>query len=174
MGAWFGATMSDDERRGDEMTDEQTPPVVLIPGGAPERSPSRRAEDVHHPAKAFRIAGMVRQLLDEVKQAPLDEASRSRLRDIYQRSIDELGDVLSEDLKDELSRLSLPFESDSPSEGELRIAHAQLMGWLEGLFHGIQAALFAQQMEGRAQLEELQRRSLPPRVEGPEGRGTYL
>jgi len=66
------------------------------------------------------------------------------------------------ELVDELERLSLPFtEEDLPSDAELRIAQAQLVGWLEGLFHGIQTTLFAQQMAARAQLEQM-RRALPP------------
>lgn len=120
-------------------------------------------DEVHHPAKVMRIATMVRTLLDEVKAAPLDEASRSRVRDVYETSVKELSDVLSEDLREELARLSIPFDEDAaPSDAELRIAHAQLVGWLEGLFHGIQAMLFAQQMEGRQRLMELRGRGLPP------------
>jgi hypothetical protein len=105
---------------------------------------------------------MIKQLLDEVRQAPLDEASRERLREIYDQSIHELADGLSPDLRDELARLSSPFGNGSaPSEAELRVAQAQLVGWLEGLFHGIQTTLFAQQMAARAQLEQM-RRALPP------------
>jgi hypothetical protein len=102
--------------------------------------------------------------------------SRSRLREIYDTSIRELAEVLSSDLKEELARLSLPFGREVPSDAELRVAHAQLVGWLEGLFHGIQAMLFAQQMESRQRLEEMRRRSLPPGSERPQerGSGTYL
>jgi hypothetical protein len=98
------------------------------------------------------------------------------LKNVYQASLEELGEVLSDDLKEELATLSIAFDETAPSDAELRVAHAQLVGWLEGLFHGIQAMLFAQQMEGRAQLEELQRRSLPPSGPpgGPDGQGTYL
>jgi Protein of unknown function (DUF2587) len=127
------------------------------------------AESVEHPAKVMRIASMARQLLEEVRQAPLDEASRARMAEIYETSIKELGEVLSPELRDELHRLSSPFVSDTPSDAELRIAHAQLVGWLEGLFHGIQAMLFAQQMENRARLEELHRQSLPPGPRRPDG-----
>ncbi len=105
---------------------------------------------------------MIKQLLDEVRQAPLDEASRERLREIYDPSIRELAEGLSPDLRDELTRMTSPFGPDAvPSDAELRVAQAQLVGWLEGLFHGIQATLFAQQMAARAQLEEMRRRSLP-------------
>ena len=117
---------------------------------------------------------MVRQLLDEVRQAPLDDASRNRLREIYKTSVQELSGVLSSELREELERLTFPFGEDvTPSDAELRVAHAQLVGWLEGLFHGIQATLFAQQMEARAQLEEMRRRGLPAgeRTERP---GQYL
>jgi len=134
------------------------------------------AEAVQHPAKVMRIASMARQLLDEVRQAQLDDASRNRLKEIYETSVSELAEVLSPDLKDELTRLSLPFNEATPSDAELRVAHAQLVGWLEGLFHGIQAMLFAQQMENRQRLEEMRRPGLPPGMERPEvaGGGNYL
>ncbi len=118
-------------------------------------------ELVEQPAKVMRIGSMIRQLLDEVKAAPLDEASRQRLKEIHAASIKELETGLAPELVEELERLSLPFTEDgTPSEGELRIAQAQLVGWLEGLFHGIQTAIYAQQMVSRAQLEQM-RRALP-------------
>ena len=117
---------------------------------------------VEQPAKVMRIGSMIRQLLEEVKAAPLDEASRNRLKEIHQASIKELEAGLAPELVEELDRLTLPFTEDqTPSEGELRIAQAQLVGWLEGLFHGIQTAIYAQQMAARAQFEQM-RRSLPP------------
>src|SRR4051812_22319430 len=130
-------------------------------GGEPEERSV--AEMVEQPAKVMRIGSMIRQLLEEVRQAPLDEASRARLAQIHQRSIKELEDGLAPELIDELERISLPFTDTetTPSEAELRVAHAQLVGWLEGLFHGIQTTLFAQQMAARAQLEQM-RRALPP------------
>ena len=116
---------------------------------------------VEQPAKVMRIGGMVRQLLEEVKAAPLDDASRARLREIHQASVTELEAGLAPELVAELQRLSLPFTDDSvPSDAELRIAQAQLVGWLEGLFHGIQTAIYAQQMTAKAQLEQV-RRALP-------------
>jgi len=124
-------------------------------------------ELVEQPAKVMRIGGMIRQLLEEVKAAPLDEASRARLADIYASSIKELEAGLAPELVEELERLSLPFSSETPSEAELRIAQAQLVGWLEGLFHGIQTAIYAQQVAARAQLEQM-RRALPPGI-SPEG-----
>jgi Protein of unknown function (DUF2587) len=120
-------------------------------------------ELVEQPAKVMRIGGMIRQLLEEVKSAPLDEASRTRLADIYESSIKELEGGLAPELVEELERLSLPFSSETPSEAELRIAQAQLVGWLEGLFHGIQTAIYAQQVAARAQLEQM-RRALPSGV----------
>jgi len=118
-------------------------------------------EMVEQPAKVMRVGSMIRQLLDEVKAAPLDEKSRARLREIHTSSIKELEDGLAPELVEELERLSLPFAEDEiPSEAELRVAQAQLVGWLEGLFHGIQTTLFAQQMAARAQLEQM-RRALP-------------
>jgi hypothetical protein len=128
---------------------------------------------VEQPAKVMRIGTMIKQLLEEVRAAPLDEASRVRLREIHENSIKELEQGLAPDLRDELHRLSLPFTEDTtPSDGELRIAQAQLVGWLEGLFHGIQTALFAQQMAARQQLEQM-RRGLPPGISDqmPEGMG---
>jgi len=118
---------------------------------------------VEQPAKVMRIGTMVKQLLEEVRTAPLDEASRVRLADIHRRSITELESGLAPELVEELERLSLPFTDDRvPSESELRIAQAQLVGWLEGLFHGIQTALFAQQMAAQAQLDQMRRRALGP------------
>jgi len=156
----------------------EDPEVILVPpqaGQAPADAEGEGSGDaVEHPAKVMRIGAMVRQLLDEVRQAPLDEASRNRLREIYESSVQELSEVLSSELREELERLALPFGADvTPTDAELRIAHAQLVGWLEGLFHGIQATLFAQQMEARAQLEEMRRRGLPAgdRAERP---GQYL
>ncbi|MET9019268.1 bacterial proteasome activator family protein [Actinopolymorpha sp. NPDC004070] len=158
---------------------EESPRVVIVgPDGMAVEGPPDRDGDadregheddersvtdlVEQPAKVMRIGSMIKQLLDEVKAAPLDEASRQRLREIHKSSIAELEKGLAPELVDELSRLSLPFEEGVvPSEAELRVAQAQLVGWLEGLFHGIQTALFAQQMAARAQLEQM-RRSLPP------------
>ena len=124
---------------------------------------------VSEPAKVMRIGTMVKQLLEEVRSAPLDERSRARLADIYATSVGELAEGLSDDLREELERLSLPFDdAEVPSEAELRVAQAQLVGWLEGLFHGIQMALSAQQMAARSQLEEM-RRALPPGSGQPGG-----
>jgi len=139
----------------------ESPPAQPVEDGA-EPSPRSVTEMVEQPAKVMRIGNMIRQLLDEVKSAPLDEASRQRMRAIHSASIAELKDGLAPDLEEELDRITLPFSEDAtPSDAELRIAEAQLVGWLEGLFHGIQTALFAQQMAARAQLEQM-RRALPP------------
>ena len=153
--------------------------VVVGPDGRPvgtvQTDGELQAEDparlVEQPAKVMRIGSMIKQLLEEVKAAPLDDASRNRLREIHQRSIVELEDGLAPELRDELERLSLPFgEGATPSESELRIAQAQLVGWLEGLFHGIQAALVAQQMAARVQLEQM-RTGRPALPAGPGGAG---
>jgi len=131
---------------------------------------------VEQPAKVMRIGTMIKQLLEEVRAAPLDDASRNRLREIHATSIRELEEGLAPELRDELDRLTLPFtEGAVPSDSELRIAQAQLVGWLEGLFHGIQTALFAQQMAARAQLEQMrEQRGLPPGVGRSGGHGQYL
>src|SRR5947209_3572347 len=139
--------------------------------------PTSVAEMVEQPAKVMRIGSMIKQLLEEVRAAPLDEASRVRLKEIHRSSIKELEAGLAPELREELERLSLPFTEDTiPSDAELRIAQAQLVGWLEGLFHGVQTALFAQQMAARAQLEEMRRRALPvgSPPAGPQPSGPYL
>ena len=132
---------------------------------------------VEQPAKVMRIGTMIKQLLEEVRAAPLDDASRNRLRDIHAASIRELEEGLSPELRDELERITLPFtEGETPSDAELRIAQAQLVGWLEGVFHGIQTALFAQQMAARAQLEDVRRKALPGghAPDARPGGGQYL
>jgi hypothetical protein len=153
--------------------------VALEPGEADgdgtEGAEDEHVESIEQPAKLLRIGSMVKQLLEEVRLAPLDEASRGRLREIYEQSIHELADGLSPDLAAELDRVSIPFDSETPSDAELRIAHAQLVGWLEGLFHGIQATLVAQQVAARAQLDEMRQRSLGGGADPTDGRpGTYL
>ena len=150
------------------------PPVPVE--GAEAAEDEARTESIEQPAKLLRIGSMVKQLLEEVRQAPLDEASRGRLKEIYEQSIRELADGLSPDMVAELDRISIPFDSDTPSDAELRIAHAQLVGWLEGLFHGIQATLVAQQVAARAQLDEMRQRSITGgQAASSDGRpGTYL
>ncbi|MGD0312307.1 MAG: bacterial proteasome activator family protein [Acidimicrobiales bacterium] len=140
-----------------------------------EETDEASPESIQQPAKLLRIGSMVKQLLEEVRLAPLDEASRGRLREIYEQSVRELAEGLSPDLAAELDRVSIPFDTGTPSDAELRIAHAQLVGWLEGLFHGIQATLVAQQVAARAQLDEMRQRSLPQGPPSDLGRpGTYL
>ncbi len=130
---------------------------------------------VLEPTKLIRIASMTRSMLDEARQAPLDEAGRIQLRTIHQRSLDELREVLSDDLLDEFNEIIVPIVGDIPSESVLRIAQAQLIGWLEGLFHGIQASLVSQQMAAQAQLVEMQRRQqLTPPKDGNETTGLYI
>ena len=161
-------------------------PMGSVPASALQAPDDTGSEDddersitelVEQPAKVMRIGSMIRQLLEEVKAAPLDEASRNRLKEIHKASIEELEAGLAPELVEELERLSLPFtEEATPSDSELRIAQAQLVGWLEGLFHGIQATLFAQQMAARQQLEKM-RGQLPPGPGAPGGDarpGTYL
>jgi hypothetical protein len=170
-----------------ERMSEQDPRVVVIgpdgaavtapssPAASPAQGESARtplAEMVSEPDKVMRIGTMIKQLLEEVRAAPLDDRSRSRLRDIHASSIRELSDGLAPELRDELDRISLPLsEAEIPSDAELRIAHAQLVGWLEGLFHGLQAALVAQQMAARNQLEQMRGRALPGPMPGPDAQG---
>ena len=153
-----------------------TPEIVQA---APEDAAAPGAPDgsITEPAKLLRIASMVRELLEETRQTSMDEAGRKRLADIYHRSVSELAHVLSGDLQEELTELAPPLEG-IPTESEIRVAQAQLVGWLEGLFHGIQAAMFAQQASARAQFEELRRRGLPggpqDQPQEPGARGQYL
>ncbi|WP_433611754.1 bacterial proteasome activator family protein [Dactylosporangium sp. CA-139114] len=177
----------------EEAQDESRTVLVVGPDGRPLGTMSTgdddNAEDpsklIEQPAKVMRIGSMIKQLLEEVRAAPLDEAGRQRLKEIHRRSITELEDGLATELREELERLSLPFDDDAtPSEAELRIAQAQLVGWLEGLFHGIQAALVAQQMAARVQLEQMRGRPALPGAPGiapgqpgspsPSGTGQYL
>jgi Protein of unknown function (DUF2587) len=182
---------SDQPGSADEAQPDAPRVVVVGPNGmAVEVSPGDESDEdrsvtdlVDQPAKVMRIGSMIKQLLEEVRGSSLDEASRVRLKEIHRRSIKELEQGLAPELIDELERISLPFADDAvPSESELRIAQAQLVGWLEGLFHGIQTALFAQQMQARAQFEGM-RRALPPgsspgaapgQQPGPTGTGQYL
>jgi hypothetical protein len=154
------------------MTSNPEEDGVEIIGGmsAPNDDGTSITDLVEQPAKVMRIGTMIKQLLEEVRAAPLDDASRNRLRDIHRSSIRELEEGLAPELRDELERLTLPFSDDSiPSDAELRIAQAQLVGWLEGLFHGIQTALFAQQMAARAQLEQMRQGALPPGIQTAPG-----
>jgi hypothetical protein len=146
---------------------------VLIPSVVAAGDDEGPRESVESPGKVMRIGSMIKQLLEEVRQTELDEPSRERLREIYDTSISELSESLSPDLQEELARLALPFDQDTaPSAPELRIAKAQLVGWLEGLFHGIQATLFAQQMAARQQLEQMRGQLGPggvPQQQSPGG-----
>jgi hypothetical protein len=171
-------TASENETRADQAAEQHVviigpdgQPVGTVPASAIQGGPDGSGDDdgsepavaemVEQPAKVMRIGSMIRQLLEEVRTAPLDEASRIRLKEIHTRSIKELEEGLAPELVEELERLSLPFTEDAtPSDAELRIAQAQLVGWLEGLFHGIQTAIYAQQMAARAQFEQI-RRGLP-------------
>jgi proteasome activator-like protein len=146
-----------------------TPEIVGGPG-EPDAEAAEEVDGEHvtRPTRLIRIASMVRALLDEARRAPLDDAGRRSLREIHERSIHGLEDILSDDLKQELEEVTLPFTSETPSESELRIAQAQLVGWLEGLFHGIQATLFTQQVAAQRQLEDMRgRRALE--MSGPGG-----
>jgi hypothetical protein len=176
----MGAMPSSNDQHAGAVTAEAPAeaPVEQAEVVSPEAADSDKGEAVEQPAKVMRIGSMIKLLLEEVRQSELDEASRGRLREIYETSVAELAGALSPDLRDELGRLAHPFAtSEAPSESELRVAKAQLVGWLEGLFHGIQATLFAQQMAARQQLEDMRRR-LPPGAAGPADGdtrpGTYL
>jgi hypothetical protein len=156
--------MSDiDSNSSDDIAIDRTAPEVVRPdevSSAAHPDHEEPMESVTQPAKVMRIGSMVKQLLEEVRNSSLDEASRERLAEIYERSIAELSEAMSPDLQEELRSLALPFEHDEvPSESELRVAKAQLVGWLEGLFHGIQASLMAQQVAAHAQLQQM--RELP-------------
>lgn len=149
-----------------------TPEVVSSPDD-PKTSDDARPH-VSEPSKLIRIASMTRAMLEEVRQAPLDDAGRDRLRAIYDRSLAELKDVLSEDLVDELDAVFIPIDEGTPSEAELRVAQAQLVGWLEGLFHGIQASLISQQMAATAQLDHMRQPRSIDTGDSESGSGLYL
>lgn len=152
--------------------------LVQSPGAQQDEEAS--TESVEEPGRVMRIGAMIKQLLEEVRAADLDEAGRSRLREIYDQSVTELSSALSDDLADELGRLASPFGDQPASAGELRVAQAQLVGWLEGLFHGIQATLFAQQAAARQQLEQMRHQLVAGGQPGQDqgepgpGTGTYL
>lgn len=150
---------------------DRTPvqPEVVDAESASGSGPSEDGEAVTSPTKLIRIATMVRTMLDEVRRAPLDDAGRRRLREIHEKSLTELQGVLSPELQKELTEVVLPLTSEAPSESELRLAQAQLVGWLEGLFHGIQATLFTQQASAQGQLDEMRRRRA---LESAQGFGT--
>lgn len=139
--------------------------------GSDKQRQRKPSELVEQPAKVMRLGTMIKQLLDEVREAPLDEAGRARLAEIHRRSISELEQGLAPELVEELERITLPLNEEAPSEAELRIAQAQLVGWLEGLFHGIQTAIVAQQMAAQQQLQQI-RLALPGGPGGPRGRNT--
>jgi hypothetical protein len=149
-------------------------PEIIIPG-AEQQQQQNAGEFIQQPAKLMRIAAMIKELLGEVRESSLDDAGRARLHQVYERALAALRDSLSEELQQELATLTLPL-GGTPSQSEIRIAQAQLVGWLEGLFHGIQAALWSQQMAARAQLEQMGRRGLPPAPEddGQRRPGHYL
>jgi hypothetical protein len=160
-----------------------TPQVVVDEDDAEAADPagdaSGNAEDdgsdtINEPSKLIRIASMTRAMLDEVRQAPLDDAGRQRLHDIHHRSLEQLGEALSPDLAEELKTIFIPLGDDSVSESELRLVQAQLVGWLEGIFHGIQASLWSQQAAAAAQLEEMRKRHALETGDRPFPPGQYL
>ena len=160
------------------MTSEQpiTPDAIEPPASAEVAPPSEAPPGAGLPTKLIRIASMTRAMLEEVRHAPLDDQGKARLAAVHRRSLDELREMLPSDLLEEFNEIMVPIDVDKPSEAELRIAQAQLIGWLEGLFHGIQASLFTQQMAAQAQLQEMARRAAISRgaPEGEQGSGLYL
>jgi hypothetical protein len=157
-----------------ELVDQIGPGAARADGkGQEAEAGDDAAEQVSSPTKLIRIASMVRTMLDEVRRAPLDDAGRRRLREIHERSLEELESVLSPDLQQELTEVVLPLTGDAPTESELRLAQAQLVGWLEGLFHGIQATLFTQQAAAQGQLEQMRRRAIE-QAQSPSGPSGYL
>jgi hypothetical protein len=159
----------------EEAVKEEALKAEIVDAGPPVPEEGER-EAVSHPTKLIRIASMTRAMLEEVRQAPLDEKGRARLAEVHAQSLEELRGVLSEDLLEEFDQVMVPIEGSGATEAEIRIAQAQLIGWLEGLFHGIQATLFSQQVAAQSQLAEMQRRALG-RAQEPkpdDGSGMYL
>lgn len=160
------------------MNDEAVKPEI-VDGVAPgeEKGDDQHREGVSHPTKLIRIASMTRAMLEEVRQAPLDERGRARLAEVHAQTLAELREVLSEDLQEEFDQVMMPIEGDGATEAEIRVAQAQLIGWLEGLFHGIQATLFSQQVAAQSQLAEMQKRALgrsQPEQPSENRSGMYL
>jgi hypothetical protein len=163
------------ERVQPELVDGDGAAAGSLEASVAEGGDAEGTEQISSPTKLIRIASMVRTMLDEVRRAPLDDAGRRRLREIHERSLAELEGVLSPDLRQELSDVVLPLTSDTPTESELRLAQAQLVGWLEGLFHGIQATLFTQQAMAQGQLDQMRRRAIDPGQMGqPANPSGYL
>ena len=162
--------MSEEEVELDGSADHLTEPVVVDSAEIEVASP----ETIGEPAKLLRIASMTRSMLEEARQATFDEDGRSRLRDIHEASVGQLRSVLTEDLREELSEVFIPLQGDVPTQAELRIAQAQLIGWLEGLFNGIQAAIMTQQMAAQAHLQQMRTRQLAPEDSDESGGGLYL
>lgn len=159
------------------MNDEAIKPDAVEsadPAGEADGTQSGPAEPISEPSKLIRIASMTRAMLEEVRHAPIDEKGRARLVEVHRQSLEELREVLSKDLLDEFDQLMVPLRSEDVSDAEIRIAQAQMIGWLEGLFHGIQASLFSQQVAAQNQLAEMQRRALEPPKKPDEGSGLYL
>ncbi len=158
-----------------ELVDGAAEQAAVSAGAASgDGSADEAGEQISSPTKLIRIASMVRTMLDEVRRAPLDDAGRRRLAEIHERSLTELESVLSPDLQQELGEVILPLTSEAPTESELRLAQAQLVGWLEGLFHGIQATLFTQQAAAQGQLEQMRRRAIDPGAPSATGPSGYL
>jgi hypothetical protein len=154
-----------------------TPDAIEPPASEEVAPPGEPPPGAGLPTKLIRIASMTRAMLEEVRHAPLDDQGKARLAAVHRRSLDELREMLPSDLLEEFNEIMVPIDVDTPSEAELRIAQAQLIGWLEGLFHGIQASLFSQQMAAQAQLQEMARRAALSRgapTEGEQGSGLYL
>lgn len=143
------------------MNDEAVKPDVVEEPAADEgQDEEQQREAISRPTKLIRLASMTRAMLEEVRQAPLDERGRARLAEVHSQTLSELREVLSEDLQEEFDQVMMPIEGEGATEAEIRVAQAQLIGWLEGLFHGIQATLFSQQVAAQSQLAEMQKRAL--------------
>jgi hypothetical protein len=154
--------------------DEAVKPDAVEP--EPVTGGEAQPKEVTQPTKLIRIASMTRAMLDEARQAPLDEGGRKRMATVHARSVDELREILSPELQEEFGEIMIPLNDEGASEAELRVAQAQLIGWLEGLFHGIQASVWSQQMAAQTQLAEMQRRAIgaPRRPDGDDASGLYL
>lgn len=155
-------------------SDDEEPITPQVVESTADEAPEDEGTFVSEPSKLIRIASMTRAMLDEVRASGMDDLGRQRLLDVYHRSIDELRDVLSDDLKEELDAIFVPLERETPTEPEIRVAQAQLIGWLEGLFQGIQASLWTQQMSAQAQLEQMRRRHALEAPSDEDRPGLYL
>jgi len=147
---------------------------ILFMTDTPE-APSQPEPAISDPAKLIRLGTMLQTLMAEVRNADTDVESRKLLARIHNETMEELATVLSSDLMDELSEFTNCCDDEGvPTEAEIRVAQAQLVGWLQGLLQGLQASMAAQQTAAAQQLQQLATRQSAPGPGGPTAGGSGL